>query len=42
MTPDLVAADMIRTFEPFVKYFVEQMTPARLVTSVVLVWLSEF
>ena len=32
VTPDLVAADVIRTFGPFVKYFVEQMTPARLVT----------
>jgi len=30
--PDLVAADVICTFGPFVKYFVEQMTPARLVT----------
>ena len=29
VTPDLVAADVIRTFGPFVKYFVEQMTPAR-------------
>jgi len=32
VTPDLVAADVIRTFGLFVKYFVEQMTPARLVT----------
>ena len=32
VTPDLVTADVIRTFGPFVKYFVEQMTPARLVT----------
>jgi len=31
-TPDLVAADVIHTFGLFVKYFVEQMTPARLVT----------
>ena len=32
VTPDLVAADVIRTFGPFVKYFVKEMTPARLVT----------
>ena len=32
VTADLVAAHVIRAFEPFVKYFVEQVTPARLVT----------
>ena len=31
VAPDLVVADVIQTFGPFVKYFVEQMT-ARLVT----------
>ena len=32
VAPDLVAADVIQTFGPFVKYYVEQMTSARLVT----------